>query len=156
MGAVNKKYTSTCSLSYKVIIWPNHHEYKVTIIKSDRMLVAGFHSEFINDIVCIQPVSSSYCEVGVECQSFYISQWDTTSGVPGRKTPVYESVLWGAVILPDPWPEERLGGEPHQELQAAQTCHRSAQLSGEEQCLGHVSASELYWDQEPVSQSILN
>lgn len=34
--------------------------------------------------------------------------------------------------MPDPWSEERLGGEPRQELTTPQTHHRSAQLPGEQ------------------------
>lgn len=65
-------------------------------------------------------------------QSLYVLQWDTTCWISGREAPVYESVLWSAVVLPYPWSEERLSGEPRQKLQAPQTYNCSTQLSGEE------------------------
>lgn len=64
--------------------------------------------------------------------ALYVLQWDTTHWISGREAPVYESVLWSTVVLSDPWSEERLSGEPRQELQASQTHHCSTQLSGEE------------------------
>lgn len=45
-------------------------------------------------------------------------QRDAAGGVHGREAAVYEPVLRGAVVLPDPRPEERLGGEPRQEPHA--------------------------------------